>query len=514
MHRSGRTGNVKTDLDRRRPVRRGEPGTTLATSWQCRAAIALLLLTAAPASAIIKVSFPVSKILQESEAVLVGTVSAVDFGKQSIEVAITETSKGRWSGKRVRIKAADAPGLFAQVAVSQPAVVFVGPRGEKGAGLIHLANTWLRARREADGEEPLWTTAGGYDGAASFPGTTAGLVRILKDLKAGRPGIQDWISHEGFLGGIRPIGRPASKPTFLTASDLNVDGLPDLVVGTGNGVRVFVAGAGGYADATEACGLAGASARLCASGDIDADGRPDLLLGGALWVNRGQRLARLPMVLPLPAESEWSAAALADATGDGRADAVVLDKAGRLTVAANPGAPDKPWAATRRALWKDPAVVLAASFSTQWGEDGKLHVMVVRADGIFRYAVEGGPAADFQRLTGVPLSEYKWLGPMPLKVVLCAAFDYEGNGRTDFLLVTPDGGVTLANRGYGAFLINRFVHQQLDPTSPVKLPKLPVALTSGALAVGGRVREGKRRCQDLLLLTEDGTLYEMDGGRR
>jgi hypothetical protein len=30
----------------------------------------------------------------------------------------------------------------------------------------------------------------------------------------------------------------------------------------------------------------------------------------------------------------------------------------------------------------------------------------------------------------------------------------------------------------------------------------------------GRIRPGRRCCQDLLLLTEDGTLYEMDGGRR
>lgn len=513
MKRSGRLGTVGCHRVLR--LRRGAPGATLAASCRHAAAIAaVLLLAVSPAGAIIKVSFPVSRIYRESETVLVGVVASVDSPGRSFGVTVREALKGSSPGKRLRIRVSAPAALFAQTAVDQPVVLFTSPQQSPDGAVIHLADTWLQARREAGGDEPLWTTTGGYDAAASFPGATAGLVRLLRDLKAGRPGIQDWISHEGFLGGIRPVGRLAPKPTFITAPDLNADGSPDLVIGTRDGVKVFVAGADGYTDATEAWGLAGVSARQCASGDLDADGRPDLLLGGALWANRGRRLARLDTVLPLPAESEWSAAALADATGDGKADAVVLDKAGRLIVAASPAAPGTPWVATRRALWDDAAPVLAASFSTEWGDDGRLHVMVVRADGIFRYAVAGGPAADFRRLTGVSLGAYQWLGPMPLEVVLCAAFDYEGNGRTDFLLVTPGGGVTLANRGYGAFLINRFVHEQFDPASPVKLPKVPAAVTRGAVAAAGRVREGKRRCQDLLLLTEDGTLYEMDGGRR
>ncbi len=511
MNRSGRVGSVNLN---RRPPRRRRPGVGFTPCCRRGAAIAVLLLTAAPANAIIKVTFPVSRIYKESRTVLVAAISAVDRPKRSIQLAVTEASKGSSPGARLRINVAEPAGVLAKAALKEPVVLFVGPREVRGATLIHLADSWVRARREAGGDEPRWTTIGEYEGAASFPGSTSGLVRIVRDLKARRPGIQDWISHEGFLGGIRAVGRLAPKPTFMTACDLNADGLPDLVVGTHDGVRAFVAGAGGYTEATRAWGLAGASARQCASGDLNGDGRADLLLGGALWANRGGRLARLPAVLPLPGESEWSAAALADATDDGRADAVVLDKAGRLVVAANPAAPGKPWVATRRALWKDSAPALAASFSTEWGEDGKLHVMVVRADGIFRYAVGGGPGADFERLTGMPLSAYKWLGPMPIKVVLCTAFDYEGNRRTDFCLVTAGGGVTLANRGYGAFLINRFVHRQFDPKDTVKLPKLPVPLTRGAVAAGGRVRKGRRCCQDLLLLTEDGTLYEMDGGRR
>ena len=482
----------------------------------CRAAVAALalLLSAASAQGIIKVTFPVSKIYRESGTVLVGSVSAVDAEGGSAGVAVTEVIKGVFPGRRVRIKIAGVPGLLAKVAAGQPVVLFIGPRRAREVTLIHLGDTWVQARAGSGTAEPGWTTIGTYAAAASFPGPTAGLVRIVRDLKAGRRGIQDWISHEGFLGGIRRVGRLAAKPTFLTASDLSGDGLPDLVVGTRGGVKLFVAGRGGYADATEAWGLAGVSARQCAAGDLDADGRPDLLLGGALWANGGRRLARLPAVLPLPPEAEWSAAALADATGDGRADAVVLDKAGRLTVAVQPPKASGRWTAKRRALWKDSAAVLAASLSAEWGGDKKLHAMIVRADGIFRYPVAGGPAADFRRLTGVALRDYKWLGPMPIKVVLCTAFDYEGNGRTDFCLVTPSGGVTLANRGYGAFLINRFVHRQFNPTDTVKLPKLPVPLTRGAVAAAGRVRKGRRNCQDLLLLTEDGRLYEMDGGRR
>ena len=121
--------------------------------------------------------------------------------------------------------------------------------------------------------------------------------------------------------------------------------------------------------------------------------------------------------------------------GDGRLDAIVLTVKGKLVVAANPGAAGKPWRGLPRALWSDGATALGAAISHEWGDNGKLHVMVARPDGIFRYAVNGkdAPPADFRRLTGIALDSYKPMG---------------------------------------------------------------------------------RRCQDLLVLTGDGTLYEMDSTRR
>ena len=483
-----------------------------------RWALVLVVLVCAQAGAVIKIKLPVSKIQKTSRTVLIGTVTAADTSGKTLDVAIVKTLKGAAPGNRLRIDYRAAKGVGQKPAAKQPVVLFVGARKGGRSAVIHLADTWLLARTADGGDRSTWQVTGPHDGATSFPGRTRALVRILEDMKAGRPGVQDWISHEGFLGGVRKVASLGVTPTFMATADVNGDRRLDLLVCTKEGLRLFLGGASGYTDATRSWGLAGARAARCVVGDADADGRPDLLLGGAIWRNRGKSFIRQPVKLQLPGDSDWSGAALADATGDGRVDAVVLSTTGRLVVAVNPGAGGKPWLGrTPRALWSDGAAALGAAFSQEWGDNGKLHVMVARPDGIFRYAVDGkdGPPADFRRLTGITLDSYKWLGRRPLKVLLTAAFDYEGNRRIDFLVVTVDGGITLANRGYGAFLINRYVHQQMNYRSKLKLPKLPVPLTSGTVAAPGRFRLGRRRrCQDLLVLTRDGTLYEMDSTRR
>jgi hypothetical protein len=90
-----------------------------------------------------------------------------------------------------------------------------------------------------------------------------------------------------------------------------------------------------------------------------------------------------------------------------------------------------------------------------------------------------------------------------------------GNGKADFVLVTEGGGVTLANRGFGAFQVNRFVQEQFDWRSPVKLPKLPYELTVQTAVVPWRrvLMPNKRLRQNLLAIRPDGEVYEMDNTR-
>ena len=90
---------------------------------------------------------------------------------------------------------------------------------------------------------------------------------------------------------------------------------------------------------------------------------------------------------------------------------------------------------------------------------------------------------------------------------------------TRIYVITRKGGMTLANRGYGAMLINGFMHRQFRSTSDFKphprIPKLPFGLApSLCVAPGKRAgRTGKGNAQNLLLLRGDGQLFEMVNAR-
>ncbi len=79
-------------------------------------------------------------------------------------------------------------------------------------------------------------------------------------------------------------------PTAITATDLDGDGLPDLVVG-GEGVLSVLFGAGGGAFAKDVV-IAGEDVTTIAARDLNGDGYADLVVGGGstiprLFFNRG-----------------------------------------------------------------------------------------------------------------------------------------------------------------------------------------------------------------------------------
>lgn len=464
-----------------------------------------------PASAIIKIDFPVSRVYQEAGIVAVGEVTGVNPGS-GLECVIRETLKGRLPDANFTI--ATPADLAKQAKAAQPVVVFI--QGDRA--ILHLADAWYEAGRTAGGTQ--WAIRGPYPMVKNYPGRTAGLAAIVREIKAGRKGIQDGIGHE-FVGSLRDWGDLGVTPTFLAAADVNGDGSFDLIVGTAEGVRLFVAGAAGYSDVTDAWGLKGVSCRRGAAGDVNGDGKPDLLLGNTLWVRKGDRFEKAPGTLSLPPEADWAAATLADADGDKLADAVVLARTGYLKIALNPGASAGTWAMKSDTLWSGGEPALAAVFSQDWGDDGALYVLVVHPRDIVRYPVGSAPdpRSDFRRLTAASLSEYPKIGPMPLQVDLCTAIDYDGNGRQDLVLVTRGGGITLANRGYGAMLINGFLHTQFRSTSTWKpaprIPKLAFEITpSVCVAPGKRAgRTGKGNAQNLFILREDGHLFELINDR-
>lgn len=481
-------------------------------------------LFASPAAqAVIKVELPVSKMVQQARAVVVGKVSEVEVSRGVMDVEVTETTKGSLpkSAQRFRLQIADAEqvkGIIEAVKAGQPVVAFLAA-GDRTM-VVHLADRWLAAQQVAllggEPNTPVWRVAQSHEGSASFPGRTVALADVVREIKAGATGLQDWVSHEVCLGGVFKRDDAGVKgATFMISADLNDDGLPEVVVGNEKEAQLLVARGKTYHDETEKWKLGGARGAKAASADINGDGVVDLIIGSQIWMRSGDTfIAGAKLELGDP--KGWIAMGAGDSNGDGKADVAVLSRSGRMVVCDYGGGT---WKASSAQLWKDDKEALAAAFANDFGDDGRLHVMVVREDGISRYAADpgaGGGVSDFKRLTGIPLSAYSLIGT-PIKPLLTASYDYDGLGRTDFIVVTEAGGIALANRGHGAFLVNRFAHEQFRPGGrDIKLPKLPFEPTlTGVLTAPGRQvqMQPKRKRGNLLVLTEQGELWEMENER-
>ena len=91
------------------------------------------------------------------------------------------------------------------------------------------------------------------------------------------------------------------------------------------------------------------------------------------------------------------------------------------------------------------------------------------------------------------------------------AFDYDGNEKQDYLLVTEGGGLALVNRGYGSFLAADALHAHFHAAGA---KKLPFAVAEIAAAAPGRTPDGPAPSQNLLVLLHDGRLFELDNAQK
>lgn len=471
----------------------------------CAAALwALLSLTA---EAVIKIEFPVSRIYKESKTVRSATVVAVDASRGVVAVKPGETFKGVPARASLLLTLTAPAGVIGRVATGQPVALFLADTEGQGVAIVHVADSWLLGQCVADAKPPALNIVQGYDGARAFPGRTAALVRLLAAMKVGRSPMEDKLDPACLAGKSREVANLGVKATFLETADVNGDTHTDLLVGTSAGVRLFLGSANGYANVTDAWGLRDLKAEHAAAGDVSGDRLPDLLLGPNLFVRKGDGFARAEPAPDLPPEAEWLDAALADVTGDQAADIVVLLRTGELVELRNPREAGKPWPRASRKLWEDGGAA-AARFSTHWGESSQLGVMVVRGDGVTRHVLagDGEPATPFMRLTGTPWPPKLAAGSPSPAAVKRVVLDCDGNGKPDFLLFAPGGGVALLNRGFGAFYVDYSIPLALKPEDP---KAQPFSIGAGTFLAGGQLQRGELPRQNLLVLTEDGRLYEV-----
>jgi len=466
--------------------------------------VVIILVLFSPVAAYIKApDWTVEKVYKsiptDKGAVLVGKIDAIDNATQALTVTLSPALKGKAPGPKVRVQIANPAGFLKSVQANQPIVIFILNPNE---AVVHVADTFLLAQGVPASNGLVWRSIKIWDDPkTSFPGRTSALVQYVTDLNAGKDSmINEW-KEKPFAGGMKERAKlPVKKATWILAEDVNGDKKPDLLIGSPAGTQLLLAKDSGYVDATAASGAFGTTGAYHAAGDVNGDGKADLLLDGVIWTNAGGKFEASKTPLELPKGAPL-AAALMDVNGDQKLDALFVSASGELRVYENGGG-DKWTARPAQNLWTGGDAPLCAAFG-DFGDTGKPHLLVITKSGAIRYALdaEGGAPADFSRLTGTDLAKLeKYKDGFKNPQAVAVKMKKEGDdAKVDLFMFTDAGPLLLLNRGMGAFYVDENIPML---ATPALKPTLATPWTRADLH-GNNV-------DDILLVGEDGTLFEID----
>jgi hypothetical protein len=478
--------------------------------------LAAALFSPAIASAVIQVKMPVSRIYGTSKAVYIGSVSDLTPTSRLVNVKITSTLRGESPGEAIRIQIVTPAGLIAKVAKDAPVVLFVGKARGGTMAILHLADTWLLAKRASSAKPQLWRVVQKHDAKQTFPGRTAALVSIVKKVAAGEKPILDSTDVAFFRSPLRKIAKlDVTNPRWIIASDAGRSRTHHLLVGTDKNIRRFTSGKEGYTDTTEKWGLESGPVAWRASLDLDHDGRMDYIFGDTILLDSRTKTQTIKLPLAKLASGDKPLAATVayvrgQRSGSRKLAAYFLSASGKLQEFRQSSS-GKPWeTVAARQLWPADTPVVAAAFGN-FGDTGSPSVLAVRQSGVTRYSLDptGGAPADFERLTGVNLKKYYERYADGFKNPLITTLDVNGDKRLDMLIICDTGGMLMVNRGYGTFLCDYDSGGEIA-VHPKAQPKLKITAQTPWTSIDLH----RDRQDDLLILTADGTLYELSNKPR
>jgi len=319
-------------------------------------AMALMVATS-PALAFIHLMYPLSRVLDESTNVLVGSISSVDAAGTTAVVKVEKALKGKPEFRVINMNIGLGPGHHARYMMSRlkersPAIIFYERKGREIASLVHAGDTWFQlfAADNPKKRDKIWWrfTHVELHFGRTFNGTTPELIKLTDDVLAKRrkppkpnpkvpavdlrvlPARSVAAQKSGKArGGFhrqthfdRPGGGEIRGVSF---ADVNGDGLLDVHACRAGGNVLLVNEGGEFREMARKLGIAGGS-RSAVWADYNGDGHPDLLTQDfRLYTNVGGRFRDDSSLLKPPGGRNPEGAGWIDHNGDGQPDAIIAN---------------------------------------------------------------------------------------------------------------------------------------------------------------------------------------------